>query len=61
MDTACRVSVVTPTARVDVALPVESTTAELLPQLMGLAGVEDARVGGGWLLSRLGGAATRPA
>lgn len=57
MDTARRVTVVTPTARVDVALPLESTVAELLPQLMSLSGVEDARSGGGWSLSRLGGAA----
>ena len=57
MDTARRVTVVTPTARVDVALPLESTVAELLPQLMSLSGVEDARSGGGWALSRLGGAA----
>ncbi|MGI8666563.1 MAG: type VII secretion integral membrane protein EccD [Jatrophihabitans sp.] len=57
MDTARRVTVVTPTARVDVALPVESTVAELLPQLMALSGVEDARIGGGWSLSRLGGGA----
>ncbi|MEO7289122.1 MAG: type VII secretion integral membrane protein EccD [Jatrophihabitantaceae bacterium] len=56
MDTARRVTVVTPSARVDVALPVESTVAELLPQLMALAGVEDARADGGWSLSRLGGA-----
>ncbi|MDQ2958741.1 MAG: EsaB/YukD family protein, partial [Actinomycetota bacterium] len=57
MDTARRVTVVTPTARVDVALPTMSTVAELLPQLMALSGVEDARAGGGWSLSRLGGAA----
>jgi type VII secretion integral membrane protein EccD len=57
MDTARRVTVVTPNARVDVALPSESTVAELLPQLMNLAGVDDARAGGGWALSRLGGAA----
>ena len=57
IETARRITVVTPTARVDVALPVMSTVAELLPQLMVLAGVEDARVGGGWSLSRLGGAA----
>lgn len=56
MDTGRRVTVVTPTARVDVALPLESTVAELLPQLMALSGIEDARSGGGWSLSRLGGA-----
>ena len=57
MDSARRVTVVTPTARVDVALPTMSTVSELLPQLMALSGVEDARIGGGWSLSRLGGAA----
>jgi type VII secretion integral membrane protein EccD len=57
MDSARRVTVVTPTARVDVALPTMSTVSELLPQLMALSGVEEARIGGGWSLSRLGGAA----
>jgi type VII secretion integral membrane protein EccD len=54
----CRVTVVTPYARVDVALPVRATLAELLPQLIRLAGAEGQASSDhpGWVLSRLGGA-----
>jgi type VII secretion integral membrane protein EccD len=53
----CRVTVVTPYARVDVALPVRATLAELLPQLIRLAGAEGqaSSENPGWVLSRLGG------
>jgi hypothetical protein len=55
----CRVTVVTPRARVDVALPVRATPAELVPQLIRLAGAEGqaSSENPGWVLSRLGGAA----
>jgi type VII secretion integral membrane protein EccD len=55
----CRVTVVTPFARVDVALPVRATLAELVPQLIRLAGAEGqaSSENPGWVLSRLGGAA----
>jgi type VII secretion integral membrane protein EccD len=55
----CRVTVVTPYARVDVALPVRATLAELVPQLIRLAGAEGQASADnpGWVLSRLGGAA----
>lgn len=54
-----RVTVVSPRARVDVALPVESTLAELLPQLVAMTGAElpepaPAGTVSGWALSRLG-------
>jgi type VII secretion integral membrane protein EccD len=54
----CRVTVVTPYARVDVALPVQATLAELVPQLIRLAGAEGqaSAESPGWVLSRLGGA-----
>lgn len=60
-----RVTVVTPTARVDVALPVEGTLAELVPQLVRLAGAAPAvgvaaSVNPGWTLARLGGAPLEP-
>lgn len=54
-----RVTVVTPTARVDVALPVEGTLAELVPQLVRMSGAAPtvgAAVNPGWTLARLGGA-----
>ena len=53
---ACRVTVVTPLARVDVALPVQSTLAELVPQLVRLAGADSQAPveNPGWVLSRLG-------
>jgi len=55
---ACRVTVVTPQARVDVALPVQSTLAELIPQLIRLSGAEGQASADnpGWGLSKLGGA-----
>ncbi|WP_433304614.1 type VII secretion integral membrane protein EccD [Actinoplanes sp. CA-030573] len=50
-----RVTVVAPHTRVDVAVPAQLTIAELVPQLVGLAGLRDDDAGGtGWLLSRLG-------
>ncbi|HEX4705997.1 MAG TPA: type VII secretion integral membrane protein EccD [Pseudonocardiaceae bacterium] len=54
----CRVTVVTPYARVDVALPVQATLAELIPQLIRLSGAEGqaSAENPGWVLSRLGGA-----
>lgn len=54
----CRVTVVTPYARVDVALPVQATLAELIPQLIRLAGAEGqaSAENPGWVLARLGGA-----
>ncbi|WP_211295822.1 EsaB/YukD family protein, partial [Amycolatopsis alba] len=53
-----RVTVVTPRARVDVALPQQSTFAELVPQLVRLAGAsgQASAEHPGWVLSRLGGA-----
>jgi type VII secretion integral membrane protein EccD len=58
MAPTCRVTVVTPYARVDVALPVQATLAELVPQLIRLSGAEGqaSAENPGWLLSRLGGA-----
>jgi type VII secretion integral membrane protein EccD len=55
----CRVTVVTPFARVDVALPVRATLAELVPQLVRLAGAEGQATSEnpGWVLTRLGGGA----
>ncbi|WHT15872.1 type VII secretion integral membrane protein EccD [Crossiella sp. CA-258035] len=60
--TARRVTVVTPRARMDLALPMASTVAELLPQLIRLAGAQDLPTGAGpgWGLSRLGEAALAP-
>jgi type VII secretion integral membrane protein EccD len=54
----CRVTVVTPQARVDVALPVQSTLAELIPQLIRISAAEgqSSAENPGWVLSRLGGA-----
>ncbi|MDQ7807427.1 type VII secretion integral membrane protein EccD [Amycolatopsis sp. A133] len=56
--TTRRVTVVTPRARVDVALPQQSTFAELVPQLVRLAGAagQASAEHPGWVLSRLGGA-----
>ncbi|WP_328443016.1 type VII secretion integral membrane protein EccD [Amycolatopsis sp. NBC_00438] len=56
--TTRRVTVVTPRARVDVALPQQSTFAELVPQLVRLAGASGQASADhpGWVLSRLGGA-----
>jgi type VII secretion integral membrane protein EccD len=53
-----RVTVVAPETRMDLALPAEATVAELLPQLVRFAGVDEAdavAASGGWVLSRLGG------
>src|SRR5262245_7959145 len=52
-----RVTVVSPRARMDVALPVQCTLAELVPQLVRLAGapVRPGPDGAGWSLSRVGG------
>jgi type VII secretion integral membrane protein EccD len=48
----CRVTVVAPTARVDVSLPKQSTVAELVPILVRMTAGETA--GSGWALGRLG-------
>lgn len=55
---ARRVTVVTPQTRVDVLLPLQSTVAELVPQLVRLsdAGRGARRDNAGWVLTRLGGA-----
>ncbi len=55
---ARRVTIVTPRARVDVALPQQSTFAELVPQLVRLADAsgQASAEHPGWVLSRLGGA-----
>lgn len=60
--TARRVTVVTPRARMDLALPLASTVAELVPQLVRLADAQDLPTGAGpgWGLSRLGEAALAP-
>ncbi|KAA2266474.1 type VII secretion integral membrane protein EccD [Solihabitans fulvus] len=57
ISSARRVTVVTPLARVDVALPVQSTLAELVPQLVRLSGAETQAPSDspGWVLTRLGG------
>ena len=56
ISTTRRITVVTPRARVDVALPVQSTLAELVPQLVRLSGAEGQASpdNPGWVLSRLG-------
>ncbi len=62
--TARRVTVVTPTTRVDVALPTESAIAEIVPQLThlaGLGGYDPNGHAGGWLLGRLGHVPFEPA
>jgi len=62
--TARRVTVVTPTTRVDVALPTESAIAEIVPQLTHLAGLsvhDPTGQAGGWLLGRLGHVPFEPA
>lgn len=52
-----RVTVVAPRARMDVALPVQCSLAELVPQLVRLAGApaRPGPDGTGWALSRVGG------
>jgi type VII secretion integral membrane protein EccD len=52
-----RVTVVTPSTRIDLALPLQATVAEVVAQVVSLAGLDDAdpeAAAGGWLLSRLG-------
>ena len=53
---ARRVTVVAPRARVDVALPVESTLAELVPVLVRMTGAQTSAANAGWVLLRLDGA-----
>src|SRR5262245_51090190 len=48
----CRVTVVGPTARVDISLPPQSTVAELVPVLARMTAGD--RGGTGWTLARLG-------
>lgn len=56
-----RVTVVAPGSRVDVALPLECTVAELIPQLVRLCGVPSrSEQHPGWVLSRIGGSALAP-
>ncbi|MBI1758909.1 MAG: type VII secretion integral membrane protein EccD [Actinobacteria bacterium] len=53
----CRVTVIAPHSRVDVALPIDVPLAELLPTLLRHAGADLADAGlapGGWSLQRLG-------
>jgi type VII secretion integral membrane protein EccD len=52
----CRVTVVAPRARMDVALPLACTLAELIPQLVRLAGgpVQPGGDSVGWSLARIG-------
>lgn len=53
----CRVTVIAPNSRVDVALPVDVPIAEMLPTLLRHAGADMADAGlvhGGWSLQRLG-------
>lgn len=56
MSTPRRVTVVAPRARMDVGLPVECTMAELIPQLLALAGAptQPTPDSTGWVLSRIG-------
>jgi type VII secretion integral membrane protein EccD len=56
---ARRVTVVTPLARVDVTLPLQSTVAEVVPELVRLSGART-QPGGGWVLTRLSGALLSP-
>jgi type VII secretion integral membrane protein EccD len=57
MTWARRVTVVSPRARVDVALPVQSSFAELVPELVRLSDAQRHTGPGhtGWVLTRLGG------
>ncbi|MEE6261330.1 type VII secretion integral membrane protein EccD [Plantactinospora sonchi] len=57
-----RVTVVAPRARMDVGLPVHCTLAELIPQLVRLAGAgaQPGPDGTGWALSRIGGPPLSP-
>lgn len=58
--THCRVAVLTPTARIDVAVPSHLPVAELLPVVLDLARIADAGAGAGWRLGRVGRAALAP-
>ncbi|WP_344661309.1 EsaB/YukD family protein, partial [Catenulispora subtropica] len=62
MTWARRATVVSPRARVDVALPVQSTVAELVPELVRLSDAQRHAGPGhaGWVLTRLGGAPLPP-
>ncbi|OLE20701.1 MAG: type VII secretion integral membrane protein EccD [Catenulispora sp. 13_1_20CM_3_70_7] len=62
MSWARRATVVSPRARVDVALPVASTVAELVPELVRLSDAQRHAAPGhaGWVLTRLGGAPLPP-
>jgi type VII secretion integral membrane protein EccD len=57
-----RVTVVTPRTRVDVVLPLQSTFAELVPQLVRLTGAETTtpHEDTGWVLTKLGGVVIPP-
>lgn len=59
---ARRVTVVTPDARADVALPLQATFAELVPQLLRLsnARLQPGSESSGWMLTKLGGAQVTP-
>jgi type VII secretion integral membrane protein EccD len=53
--TARRITVVGPHRRIDLALPAQSPIAELVPQLVRMAGIEAYPAGpAGWVLNRLG-------
>jgi type VII secretion integral membrane protein EccD len=59
----CRITVVGPRRRVDLALPAQVPFAELLPQIAGYAGVDPQtapQAPGGWILQRLGQAPFPP-
>ncbi|TDD52713.1 type VII secretion integral membrane protein EccD [Saccharopolyspora elongata] len=61
MSTPRRVTVVAPGSRIDVALPLECTVAELIPQLVRLTGVPSRpEQHPGWVLARIGGSALAP-
>ncbi|MFY1699962.1 MULTISPECIES: type VII secretion integral membrane protein EccD [unclassified Solwaraspora] len=58
VDTLCRLVVVTPSGRVELALPTDVVIAELLPTVVRLGGEDLAEAGiphGGWVLQRLDG------
>lgn len=55
----CRVTLVAPRTRVDLALPMDVPLADLQPVLLRYAGeglADEGLAGGGWVLARLGGA-----
>ena len=57
-----RITVVAPHTRMDLSLPAGSTIAELVPQLVRLAGTRGTQstMAGGWELRRLGGPSLTP-